>query len=291
MTLRAETAGEALRQLHDRLRAAGVSEAGLKAEWALAHVLGCRRLELWARAVREFPPEAIGRLAAVADRLCAHVPLQYALGNTEFRSRVFACDPRALIPRPETEELVGYVLDDAALWARPSPRVADVGTGSGCIAVTLAAERPCAQIFATDASAEALALARENARRHGVESRIGWRWGDWLAGFASGSLDAVVSNPPYVPTAQIATLERQIREHEPRAALDGGPDGLAGIRRLVAQARSVLTPAGRLFLEIGENQGREVAALLNSAGFADVAIHRDAFGRDRFATARTGAPT
>ena len=289
MTLRAETYGDAVRALRDRLRAARVPEAGLKAEWALAHALGCGRMELRARAATALPPAVARRLSVIALRLCAHEPLQYVLGDAEFRGRVFACDPRALIPRPETEELVELVLGDSDVWDRPAPRIADAGVGTGCIAVTLALERPAARIVATDASAEALALARENARRHGVETRIEWRQGHWLDGIEPGALDAVISNPPYISTAEIARLERQVRDHEPRIALDGGPDGLTAIRQLAVQSQAALARGGRLFLEIGESQGPAVAALLKAAGFAGIVIHRDAFGRERFATARVGA--
>ncbi len=195
--------------------------------------------------------------------------------------RDFLCDRRALVPRPETEQLAEWVLAWAPLWARPKPVVADVGTGSGCLAVTLALERPAARVLATDTSSDALALARENAARHGVGGRLWFRQQDLLAGQPPASLDAVVSNPPYVATADWARCAATVRDFEPRAALDGGPDGLAVIRRLVRQARDALAPGGALFLEIGDRQAGAVRALLEAAGFADACVRRDHAGRDR----------
>ncbi len=281
-----ETVGGWIRALRGDLRAAGISEAEAIAEWAAADLLGCRRLELRARGAQPLSLAQRKRGAALRRALLAGVPLQYALGTAEFHGRIFAADPRALIPRPETEELVERALNAAELWSLPRPRAADVGTGSGVIAVTLALERPRARIFATDRSAEALKLARENARRHGVEERIAWRLGDLLEGFSEAALDAVVGNLPYVPTDEIARLEPRVRDHEPRTALDGGADGLRLLERLIEQAPRVLARPGWIFLEIGENQGAAVAALLARGGFRDVRIARDLAGRNRFALAR-----
>lgn len=278
-----------IRTLRRDLEAVGIPEAGALAEWAAADLLGCRRLELHLRARDPFPAERRERGAAIRAALRAGVPLQYALGVVEFYGRAFAADPRALIPRPETEELVERALAAVDLWALPRPRVADVGTGSGVIAITLALERTGARLFASDRSAEALALARKNARRHGVEERIVWRHGDLLDGVAPGALDAIVANLPYVRTEEISRLDPRVRDHEPRAALDGGADGLRLLERLIGQAPVALARPGRLFLEIGEDQAAPVAALLARAGFRTVEIARDLAGRDRFALARLTA--
>lgn len=286
MTDRADTIAAALRRGCARLRAARVPEAALKAEWALARVVGCARLELRLRGAERLTRPAAARWENLLGRLAAHEPLQYVLGDAEFRGRLFACDRRALIPRPETEELVELALNTAELWEQPLPRVADAGTGSGVIAITLALERPHAKVIATEISEAALALARENARRHGVSRRIVWRRADWLAGLRSSSLDAVISNPPYVARKRMARLARQVRAYEPRMALDGGPDGMEAIRRLSADAAKKLRPCGWLFLEIGEEQGTAVRSLLRSLRFQDVRVHRDRFGRERFAAAR-----
>lgn len=286
MTESADTIAAALRRGCARLRATRVPEAALKAEWALARVVGCARLELRLRGAERLTRQAAARWEHILERLAAHEPLQYVLGDAEFRGRIFACDRRALIPRPETEELVELALNTVELWERAAPRVADAGTGSGVIAICLALERPQARIIATDVSEAALSLARENARRHGVGRRIAWRRADWLAGVRPSSLDAVISNPPYVAHKRMARLARQVRAYEPRMALDGGPDGLDAIRRLGADAARKLQPSGWLFVEIGEEQGTAVSSLLLAMGFRDVKIHSDRFGRDRFAAAR-----
>ncbi len=282
------TVSEAVRHLSVALREAGVAEPATKAEWAIAHMLGCGRLETRVR--RDQPLNARQRKQWVraGERLLAHEPLQYVLGETEFYGRLFAADARALIPRPETEELVARTLKEEALRRIPRPRIADIGTGSGCVAVTLALERPDAIVFATDRFTPALALARKNARRYGVEGRIVWRKTDLLDGFSQASLEAIVANLPYIPSRDIAKLERQIRDYEPRPALDGGPDGLALIRRLVAQAPQVLTRPAWVFLEIAEDQGTAVQALLEKAGFHAIEIARDLGGHPRIAIGRFG---
>ena len=196
------------------------------------------------------------------------------------------CDARALIPRPETEELCERVLADARIWKEPSPVVLDIGVGTGCIAVTLALERPLARVCAVDISADALELARANARRLGVEEQIEWRAGDLLDGVAAGSADAVVSNPPYVSEAELPTLDATVREYEPKLALVSGADGLGIIRRLIVQAGIVLAPGGSLWMEIGNEQGPAVCELLRDGGFEAIALHRDLAGHDRIVEAR-----
>jgi len=275
-----DVSGE-LKRLAALLKAAGHDEATAEAESLLAHALGCRRLEIYLHGERPLLSEQCALLKAQARRLHNDEPLQYVLGEVEFCGRVFACDARALIPRPETELLVEAALGFAQVWARPQPQVADIGTGTGCIALTLALAQPRAKIFAADISPEALALARQNATRHGVADRIEFVQADLLAPFGAGALDLVVSNPPYVPTAEWGALPRHIRDCEPRNALDAGADGLDVLRRLVAQAVDKLAPGGVLALEIGEDQGPRVAELLRSAGLRHVAVKKDFAGWDR----------
>lgn len=282
----ATTIRAALQQAEDFLLAQGVAEARLSGEWLLSRALGCPRLELHLRRDAVLSAELCRRLEAEIKRLAAHEPLQYVLGEAEFMGRIFAADPRALIPRPETEQLAELVLACAGLWAGATPTLAEVGTGTGCLVISLALAKPEARYHALDLDPAALALARENASRHGVANRIRFAVGNLLAGLAPASLDAVVANPPYVRTADWAQLPAQIREHEPRLALEGGADGLAVIRPLIAQAALVLKPGGRIFLEIGDEQGAAVAGLLKSQGFMDVAIRQDLAGKPRFATAR-----
>lgn len=270
-----------LADLASRLSAAGRDEASLKAETLVAHVAGVRRLDLYARRGLGLTPEQAALLDALAARVAAGEPIQYALGSAPFLGREFKVDRRALIPRPETEELVEAVLAHEVLWRGATPALADVGTGTGCIALTLAAERPCARVIAIDVSEDALALARENAVRLGLAERVEWRRGDLLAGVAPASLDAVVSNPPYVATGDLAGLAQEIRAHEPRGALDGGPGGLEIIGRLIDEAFVALRPGGTLFLETGESQGAEVRRRMAARGFANVETRRDLAGHER----------
>ena len=260
----------------------GIPDPEATAEFTLAELLGTGRTELLLRGATALNAEPLVRLAQQAERLARHEPLQYVLGTEIFGGRVFRCDRRALIPRPETEGLVERMLACAELRRAARPEIADVGTGSGCIAITLALARPAARVTAVDASAAALSLARENAERLGATAVV-FRAGDLLDGFAPRSLDAIVANLPYVATRELAGLAPNVRDHEPASALDGGPDGLRLIERLIAQAAGVLRTPGRIFLEIGEDQGARTAALLRRAGFAAVAIAKDLAGHDRVA--------
>jgi release factor glutamine methyltransferase len=265
-----------------RLAAAGVDEAETKASWWVAEALGVRREEL---AVVWPDAAATTRISEGFDRLVDHEPLQYVIGHTPFLGLSLLTDARALIPRPETEELAARILADTGFWARGSVRLADVGTGTGCLAIALAAAHPEARIAAIDRSPEALTLAAANIAATGVGDQVVPQSGDLLDGVAEGELDGVVSNPPYIATPVWAGLDPSVRAHEPRLALDGGPDGLAVIRRLVVQAFTRLKNGGRLWLEIGDEQGAAVRDLLEAAGFGSVTVHRDAYGQTRFVAA------
>lgn len=279
-------AGSVQQNLQDavaRLEGAGIPEARLKAEWVMASVLGCPRLELPLRREDALPSPARfdGSIAALAGGQ----PLQYVLGETQFMGLSLACDARALIPRPETEELVQAMLDHPRLWRRSRPAILDVGTGTGCIILALAHARPHADYEAVDSSAAALELAEENARRLHRAARIRFRPGDLLKGVLPRSLDAVVSNPPYIATEEWSRLPRWIRDAEPREALEGGPDGLAVIRALIPQAFTALRPGGILFMEMGSGQSARVERLVVNAGFSSVLIRRDLAGHERIAMA------
>lgn len=266
-----------------RLTALQIPESPALVEFAVADTLRISRMDVRMRAADEARAEDAAKCEEHIRRLCAGEPLAYVLGHAPFLGRSFLCDRRALIPRPETEELVERVLDDRELWGRGGPVfAADIGTGTGCIAITLALERPVAHVIGVDISPDALALARENAGRLGAG--VEWRLGDALAVIADHSLDLVVSNPPYISTAECSTLEKHVREYEPHLALDGGEDGLSIIRRLVKGAVRALKPQGRLYMEISGTQGESVRECLAAAGFDSVGIHRDLFGLTRFAT-------
>lgn len=280
------TVAAILDKIDRALTGAGRDEARVLAEWLVCAACGLNRTEVLVCGDRELSSAELEQLDGWVKRVAAGEPLQYVLGSTSFFGRDFLCDGRALIPRPETEELCERVLSDSAIWRKASPLIVDVGTGTGCIAATLALERPSARVVAVDCSVDALALARENARRLGVEDRIEWRAGDLLEGFARPDVRAIVSNPPYVSESELAGLAPEVREYEPGLALAAGADGLAVIRRLVEQAGVVLAPGGRLWMEIGNEQGPAVCELLRARGFLDVAAHRDLAGHDRIVEAR-----
>ncbi|NIP93900.1 MAG: peptide chain release factor N(5)-glutamine methyltransferase, partial [Akkermansiaceae bacterium] len=223
------------------------------------------------------------RVEALAGRLVDGEPLQYVEGFTSFRGYRLACDRRALVPRPETEQLVEAALAFEPAWRTGRPRMADVGTGSGCIAVAMACSHPRVIVHASDVSGEALELARVNVQRHGLADRVRLVQSDLLDACEAGSLDLVISNPPYVASAALAALPAEVRLYEPVQALDGGSDGLHVLRRLVPRAREKLRPGGALFVEIGEQQGRAVRLLMETHGFGHVRVQQDLAGRDRIA--------
>lgn len=259
----------------------GVENSRLVMEQLMSHVLQCPRLQLYVRFETILAEPDLMALRNGIKRLGAGEPLQYVVGDTEFMGHRFRTDQRALIPRPDTETLVEQVLGCQPLWSREKPVIAEIGTGSGCVVVSLALARPEARYVAVDASEAALGLARENADLNGAGATIEFKRGDLLDGFVAGSLDAVVANLPYIPTAACGSLAPHIREHEPISALDGGADGLALIRRLVEQAKLALRPGGWIFLEIGFDQGGSVVECLNSNGYRDACVRKDLGSRDR----------
>ena len=267
-----------------KLEKAGRGEPRQKALWLVNHVTGVEFGDILTRGLKPMIREQWDALGALLQRVADGEPVQYVVGNTDFRGRVFQCDKRALIPRPETEELVDLALGAVRKPGTDAPRIVDVGTGTGCIAISLALEQPGAHVLATEISPDALALARQNAGLLGAE--VDFRETDLLAGIASGSLDLVVSNPPYVGLCEKHRMDADVLAHEPASALFAGEDGLDVIRRLLPQAAQALRPGGRLLLEIGDEQGPAVRALLETEGWNDIAIRKDLAGRDRFADAR-----
>jgi release factor glutamine methyltransferase len=224
-------------------------------------------------------------------RVAAGEPVQYVVGRWEFRGHPMNVDRRALIPRPETEQLVQLVLDDPKLWRNPAPRIVDAGTGSGCIVVSLAKERPEGRYMATDISAEALELAKENAALNGVADSIVFVQGELSDFLEPYSVDAVVSNPPYIPSNLVDKLDVSVRDFEPRLALDGGSDGLDSLRQIAEEASMALREGGGLFLELSseQEQGRSVSAFLRQLGFDDISPHRDLAGTERLLRAYLAA--
>jgi len=282
---RVRTVQSALQRAEGQLADAGIENAALKAEWLLAHVLGCPRLQLALAYRRPLTDKAYETFIALVKRALSNEPVQYITGETSFMGYPIHCDPRALIPRPETERLVDVVLHTAAIWRKPAPRIVDVGTGSGCIAVALAKAKPEANITAVDCSPDALALAAENARLNGVKDRITLIQSDLLEACQSNTFDAVVANLPYIPHTEYAKLPAEVRAFEPVSALDGGPDGLTLIRRLLPQAFASIGPRGWIFLEIGADQSEPVKRLMDDAGWMDAETLTDLARRDRIVKA------
>lgn len=272
---------EVLQSGADYLVGKGIENPRLVMEQLMSHVLKCPRLHLYLRFESLIPEEQLVSLRGGIRRLGAGEPLQYVIGDTEFMGHRFKTDKRALIPRSDTEPLVNAVLACAPLWSAGRPSIVDVGTGSGCVVVSLALARPEADYTAVDASEMALSLAKENADSNGVGTAIDFRRGDLLDGFPPGSLDAVVANLPYIPSADCGTLPVQIRCHEPMTALDGGADGLDLVRRIADQAAGVLRPGGHILLEIGFDQAARVVEILKGCGFVETVVHKDLGGRDR----------
>jgi release factor glutamine methyltransferase len=262
----------------------GCATPRLDAQVLLAHVLGCERVRLYVDHDKPLGPEELDAYRGLIRRRAQREPVAYLVGEKEFWSLTLKVDRRVLIPRPDTEA----VLEEArALWPAGGPAAfADLGTGSGCLACGLASLFPAARGVATDRSAEALAVAAENLARLGFAGRVETRLGDLLAPLTGERLDLVVSNPPYVPSAELATLEPEIRLFEPRLALDGGADGLSLVRALVQAAPEHLAPGGWLLLEVGDGAAETVAGLCAGVGLGEIHSRRDLAGLVRVVAAR-----
>ncbi len=283
------TIGQALRRAAEELAAAGVETPGLDSRLLLAWTLKARREDL----AREPERPLTGRERLIFDKAVSlralRRPLPYITGEQWFYGRPFKINRAVLIPRPETELLIETAL--ALTEGVPAPRFADIGTGSGCLAVTLAAERPGAYIWATDLSADALNVARKNAARQGVLERLTLLRGDLLAPLPRHTLfDVIVSNPPYITEIESSGLQPEVRDYEPALALTGlpgatGPDGTLLHRRLLDEAPASLRPGGRLLLEVGQGQAEAVAEHARTRGYTEVAVLDDLGGIGRVVSA------
>lgn len=267
------------------LEGKGIEGGRLDAEHLLAHALETERLQLYLHFDRPLDAGELGKYKPLLLRRAAREPLQYIVGRAAFRELDLRCDPRALIPRPETEGLVDRVLE----WAggREGLDAVDVGTGSGCIALSLAREGPFRKVWAVDVSGDALALARENLTGREEAERVHLLQGSGLSALPEGEqVDAVVSNPPYVRESERDDLDPEIVGHEPHVALFGGTDGLSVIRELVQGAALRLRSGGLLALEIGMEQGDAVVDCIAIQGaFEEARVQRDLSGRPRYVTA------
>jgi release factor glutamine methyltransferase len=241
----------------------GSSSPRLDAELLAAQALNLRRLDVYLQFDRPLEEEQLGAIRELVRRRGDGEPVAHITGEREFYGRAFRVTPDVLIPRPETETLVGLTVAEAQRRAPGGEglRIADIATGSGCIAVTLAAELPGARVTGTDISEAALSVARVNATRHEVADRVELILGSWCAPLAGRAFDIVVANPPYIPTRELAGLARDVRDHEPALALDGGADGLDGYRELLPSIATVLADGGWSALEIDTRAAAPVATL------------------------------
>ncbi len=266
------------------LTAAGIAEPEAEAVWLLCHLLGCRRAELFLNAATEVGEATRQRVEAALARRRAREPLAYILGEQNFYGRDFTVSPAVLIPRPETELLVERAL--ARLPPSGQGPVLDLGTGSGIIAVTLAAERPGLRAVGLDRSLAALKVAQMNALRHHVAARIAWLNSDWDAALGPAKFTLIAANPPYVARREAATLQAELAA-EPETALFSGEDGREDIDRLLSCVHRLLAPGGTLLMEIGHDQGDYVAKRARKLGhYQELTVREDYAGLPRLLEAR-----
>jgi len=283
------TIGELLTAGAAMLAKAGISNSENEAVWILESAFGLDRLALHLKKKEAVKEPGRSHAIALLKRRASREPLQYVLGTQEFCGLEFRVTPDVLIPRPETELLVEVVRQKCADISEAL--IADIGTGSGCIAIALARALPDATLYATDRSPAALALAQENAKRHGVQDRVIFLQGDWLSPLQRlglhGRLVAIASNPPYIAEADLTALPSEIRLFEPLLALDGGNDGLVFYRRLIGEAADLLKSDGLLAMEIGQGQARHVSGLAQDGeNYYNVRTFSDMASIERVVSAR-----
>jgi release factor glutamine methyltransferase len=278
---------EVIQRSTDFLARRGVESPRLQVELLLAHRLAIPRLELYLQFDRPLTEPELADLREAVRRRGQREPLQHIVGSTGFFGLDLKSDPRALIPRPETERLVECALTFLAGRPEPAALALDYGTGGGCIAIVLATRLPGLKCHALDCSAAALELARENAAHHAVLNRLELLQGDDFTALPAGVVyDLIISNPPYIATAEIELLAPEVRDHDPRIALDGGTDGLDVYRRIARSAGARLATAGRLFLELGDGQAEPVRRLLHAHNWIVESVDKDYAGQLRVLRAR-----
>lgn len=273
---------EIIKRTSEFFAAKAIESPRLNAELLIGHALGRKRMQLYLEFERPLGEPELEKIRPLVRRRAQHEPLQYIIGETEFYGLNVKVDRRVLIPRPETEYLIELV---AAACTTPPARILDLGTGSGAIALALAKAFPAASVLATDVSADALALAIENAAASGFADRVTFLQSDWFAQVPSEAFDLVVSNPPYLSPEETAQTSSEVRGFEPTHALTGRGDGTGDLATIIAQAPRYLKPGGLLALETGIGQHEQLLAWLQEAGFSQRDSKRDLTGRDRFVLA------
>ena len=277
------TISEAITWHEPSLRATGIESARVDMEWMLVHLLDSSRSQLHVETGRILTSSEQRQLQKLVEQRGQRIPLQHLLGEVDFHGLRLQVDGRALVPRPETELLAEVSIE--ILGKEAAPRVLDIGTGSGCLAISIAVACSTAHVDALDISADALTLARENAIRHQVADRILCLKGDGRESLSAGPYHVIVSNPPYIPTGDLEGLQPEVRNHDPRLALDGGPDGLEFYRALAVNSAASLHPGGRLLLEVGDNQATAVDELFTDSNWRIKRVLDDLAGIPRIVIA------
>ena len=284
-----KTVGEIIDVSASFLTQKNIPEARPSCELLMSRLLGCGRMDIHLKKDLALSEKQVEAMRRGLKRLSTGEPVQYITGNVEFMGLEFKTDKRALIPRPETELLVQEVISCKGSWSDFEPCVVlDIGTGTGCIAISLAVSVPGPTYIGVDVSEDAIALSKENAAAIETNSPVHFHCGTLDELLEPQTVSLVVTNPPYIKTAEWEKLPIHIREHEPRLALDGGPSGLAVIEEIVHDASVLLRPGGHIFLEIGYDQGKSVPEMLAGFGFGDIAVKKDYAGHDRIVHAVIG---
>jgi release factor glutamine methyltransferase len=274
---------EVIQKSADFLAKKGVDAPRLQTELLLAHVLQMPRMKLYLNFDRQLSDPELDSLRKLVQRRGQREPLQHLVGTTAFCGLEIAVNGHVLIPRPETELLAEEGWQFLSTSNQQPATALDFGTGSGCIAIAVAAKCPTAHLVALDVSPEALDVARQNAAKNNVSDRIEFRQGDGFAALKAGEqFDLILSNPPYIASAEIETLQPEVRDHDPRGALDGGADGLDFYRRLAAESGKFLKPHGKIMLEFGEGQAEKIGGIFAAQGWSVEAIREDYTQRQRF---------
>lgn len=273
---------EIIKRTSEFLAGKGIESPRLNAELLIGHALARKRMQLYLEFERPLAEAELEKIRPLVRRRAQHEPLQYIVGETEFHGLKLKVDRRALIPRPETEQLIELVLEKCP---QPPARILDLGTGSGAIALALAKQFPAAAVVATDLSPEAVALAAENALAHALQERVTFIESNWFAALPAGEFDLIVSNPPYLTAEETAETALEVRGFEPSGALTAADEGAADLERIIAGAPAFLGRGGVLALETGIHQHPRLLKALGDAGFSQAESKRDLTGRDRFVVA------